>query len=67
MFCVVETTDDGVLCVAAVPKKWIEIDVLAWPPRSVFRRTQPVEKQLEPEKCWARNAFKILKDNIGIK
>lgn len=65
MFCVVETIEGDDKFVVAVPTTWLVGGKLLWPPKALFRKTQPVEKRIAPGKDWQILDFKILKENVG--
>lgn len=53
--------------VSVTLKKWIqnENNKLFWPPKSLFYKTQPIDRQMTPEDNWTQLEYKMLKDNIG--
>lgn len=64
MYAIVETNDNGVNCVTAVPKRWIIGNILYWPNTIVVLADR--QKPKDPVVgVWSEHAFVMLKDNIS--
>lgn len=62
IYAVVETEEDGQICVTGLPKRWITDGVLYWPNTLNVDRRNPKD----PVKGeWSEHLFVMLTDNIG--